>query len=148
MACGILAIEDGGTSRRADAHGAKLMEANPLASKALHAGCAIPFVQWILFRLTIVIGEEWHGSIHDAHVIDEENDDVRWCWLGDGSADETVEKNEECFHRCLFESLVHWIGGLLWPILDDDTQRGIAFFFLVSVARRLLPFRQSRTVLR
>lgn len=76
VSCGVLAGEDGGAGGGADAHGVELAEADAAFGEALHAGGAVVVVEWVGLWFAVGVGEERDGGVHEAHVIDEEDDDV------------------------------------------------------------------------
>ena len=76
MASRILASEDGGTGRRADAHSIEVVEPRALSRQPLHARGAVIVIKWITLGYPLLVGHEWHGSIHRTHIVNEEDDDV------------------------------------------------------------------------
>ena len=71
-----LAVHDRSPGRRAHAHGVELAEARPCGSEALHARGAVEFVEWVDLQIAAFVSEKRHGGIHQAHVVDEEDDNV------------------------------------------------------------------------
>ncbi len=76
VAGGILAGQQRDTRGGADAHGAELAEPHPAGGQALHVGCAVKVVQWILFRGAGRAGKERDRGVHRSHVIDQDHHDV------------------------------------------------------------------------
>ena len=73
----VLSRQDCDARRRADAHRIELMEADPLLGQPLHIRCAVEIVQGVTFGLPRLIGKKWDGGIHDPHVVDQYQDDIR-----------------------------------------------------------------------
>ena len=73
---GVLAGEQAGAGRRADALGIELGEAYTLVGQPLHIRRAVPAVERMLHRLPLRVGQKGHRSIHKSHVIHEENYDI------------------------------------------------------------------------
>ena len=76
MPCGVLAGHDRNSRGRTHAHGIKLIEPDALLRQAFHPRRAVVVVQRIPLGFAILIGEERHGRVHHAHVINQKHHDV------------------------------------------------------------------------
>ena len=77
-----LAVHDRGTSRRTETHCVELTETRSDLRETLHIRSAVEIIQWMPLRFAILISQERHRSIHQAHVIDQKNDNIRlFCCL-------------------------------------------------------------------
>ena len=74
---GILSGQERGAGRGADTLRIELREADTLAGQTFHVGRAVPVIQGIAHRVAFPVGQERYGCVHHAHVIHQEQDDVR-----------------------------------------------------------------------
>ena len=84
MTRGILARHDRDSGRRANAHGVKIVEANSSVSEAFHVGGPVPIVERMTLWFTAFVGQEGDRSVHDPHIVYEEDDNVRLLCLSCG----------------------------------------------------------------
>jgi len=77
VAGGVLAVLDRDAGGRAHAHRTEVAEPDPAGGEPLHRRGAVKLVQRMPLRLALGVGEERHGGVHDAHIVDEEHDEVR-----------------------------------------------------------------------
>ena len=100
MTRGVLAGHDRDPRGGAHAHGIKLIEPDTLLRQSLHPRRAVIVVQRIPLGLAILIGEERHGRVHYAHVINQKHHDVGQLGRGQvGEAEEEEGKDrKEYFH--------------------------------------------------
>ncbi len=74
----ILAGEDRGAGRRADAHGVEVVKPRALSRQSLHGRSSVVVIERVTLGIALLVGQKRHGGIHRAHVVDEKNDDVRF----------------------------------------------------------------------
>ena len=74
---GVLPRQEGGAGRRTHSLRVELRETDTLMGQPLHIGCTVPVVERIADRMALAVGQERHGSVHHAHIVHQEQDDVR-----------------------------------------------------------------------
>ncbi len=79
---GVLARHDRDARRRAHAHRHEVVEPDSLRGQALHVRRAVVVVERIPHGPAVRTGQKRHRRVHDAHVVDQEHDDVRRGWCG------------------------------------------------------------------
>ncbi len=79
------------SSGRANAHGIKIIETNSASRQSFHVRSAIVIVERISLRLSLFVGKKRDRSIHHPHVVDEENDDIRFLRCDDPLRKEPYE---------------------------------------------------------
>ena len=76
VACRVLSCHDGRARGRADALGVEGGEARALCGQPFHVGRAVPVVQRLALGFSVAVGDEGDGSIHQSHIVYEEDYDV------------------------------------------------------------------------
>jgi hypothetical protein len=77
MAGRVLAIHDGDACRRADAVRVEVAEPGSHRGETFHVRRVIPIVERVPPRLAHSIGQHRDRCVHQPHVVDEKEDDVR-----------------------------------------------------------------------
>ena len=74
---GVLSGQERSAGRGTHPLRVELREADALIGKTFHLGRAIPVIQRITHRIALPVGQERHRRVHHAHVVHQEQDDVR-----------------------------------------------------------------------